>query len=279
VLEPAPAPSPTPTSTVFASQWNGATGTSATAVSDGGTWDRRVECNGGIASVMSVVSGTSVGWTQTPHVLRLTQRGSSLCGNIERTQSTVPASTTHWGRMYFRNDETSNSHWHPVTYNAVGAIQIVPWARFATASGVKIGVGTSRDERGATLGYPYNLWFPANGPGREPVALQHGRWYRYEWEIRYVTAMSYRIYPRIYDMNGTLLYDYRSFYQNDNASGSASKSLQTWYEVDNRAFGITDPNLARNFGIGNEGPANSTDSGGSWYFASVALGTSGWLGR
>jgi hypothetical protein len=234
---------------------------------------------GGIASVMSVVSGASVGWTETPHVLRLTQRGSTLCGNIERTQQTVPASTTHWGRMYFRNDETATSHWHPVTYNAVGDIQIVPWSRFASATGVRIGVGTGRDGTGAALGYPFSLWFPGSGPGRGPAQLQNERWYRYEWEIRYLTATSYRIYPRIYDMNGTLLYDYRTFFQNDNGSGSASKSLQTWYEVDNRSFGITNPTLARNFGIGNEGPAGSADTGGSWYFASVALSTTGWIGR
>ena len=247
-------------------------------MTDGGAWDRLVECMGGFASVMSVVSGASAGFSLTPNVLRMQQRGSTMCGNIERTQNSVPASTTHWGRFYFRNDETATGHWHPVTYNCCGAIQIIPWARFGSPSGVKIGVGTSRDGNGVALGYPYSLWFPGVRPGAGPVQLENGRWYRYEYEIRYLTARSYRIYPRIYDMNGTLLYDYRTFFQNDN-NGTTSKSLQTWYEADNRAFGITDPNLAKNIGIGNEGPGGSSDSRGYWYLASLALSTSSWIGR
>jgi hypothetical protein len=271
---------PPPAGVLFSSRWNAETGNTRNALNDGGTWDRMIECSGGIFNIMSVIGGSQVGWTRTPNVLRIQQRGSTACGNIERTQNTVAASTTHWGRFYFRNDETANGHWHPVTYNCCGSIQMVPWTRFGSSTGVKIGVGTSRDANGTQLGYPYSLWFPGDSPGSGTRQLQNGRWYRYEWELRYLTPTSYRIYPRIYEVDGTVpLYDYRNFYQNDNSGGSSSKSLATWYEVDNRAFGITDPALARNFGFGNEGPGGSTASMGSWYIADFALGTAGWIGQ
>jgi uncharacterized repeat protein (TIGR01451 family) len=269
-----------PPPVTFSSQWNAELGNTRNAINDGGIWDRMIECNGGIFNIMSVIGGTSVGWTRTPNVLRIQQRGSTACGNIERTQNTVAASTTHWGRFYFRNDETANGHWHPVTYNCCGQIQMVPWLRFGSSTGVKIGVGTARDENGTQLGYPYSLWFPGDSPGSGSRQLQNGRWYRYEWELRYITATSYRIYPRIYEVDGTVpLYDYRTFYQNDNSGGGSSKSLATWYEVDNRAFGITDPTLARNFGFGNEGPGGSTSSLGYWYIADFSLSTIGWIGQ
>lgn len=266
------------TPVTFSSEWNFARGNSREALNDGGTWDRMIECGGSIFNIMSVIDGATVGWTMTPNVLRIQQRGSTACGNIERTQNTVAPSTSHWGRFYFRNDETANGHFHPVTYNCCGAIQMVPWLRFGNITGVRIGVGTARDGNGVTLGYPYSLWFPGTRPGAGAVQLENGRWYRYEWEIRYVTPMSYRVYPRIYDMNNNLLFDYRTFFQNDNAGGAASKSLQTFYEVDNRTFGVTDPALARNFGFGNEGPGGSSNSLGYWYIARSSVSTTGWIG-
>ena len=263
----------------FSSTWSAATGNSRNALNDGGIWDRMIECSGGIFNVMSVVAGSSVGWTMTPNVLRLTQLGSTQCGNIERTQNTIAASTTHWGRFYFRNDETANPHFHPVTYNCCGAIQIVPWSRFGSTAGVKIGVGGYLDANGTANAYPFSIWFPGESPGSGSSRLSNATWYRYEWQIVYISARVYRIYPRIYDMSGNLLYDYTRFYQNDNGSGAASKSLQTWYEVDNRSFGVSDVQLARNFGFGNEGPGGSTNSGGSWYIANFSMSTSGWIGQ
>jgi hypothetical protein len=277
VASPVPAPS-TGGAPLFTSDWSAALGNTRAALMDGGTWDRMIECGGGVFDVMAVVAGAPLGWSLTPNVLRVTQLGPTKCGNLERTQQTIAAGQSHWGRLYFRNDETGTGHWHPVTYNCCGAIQMVPWLRFADAGGVRIGVGTSRDGQGATLNYPYNVWIPGARAGAGPVRLPHGQWFRYEWELRYVTPTSYRIYPRLYDLAGTLLYDYRSFFQNDN-QGAGAKSLATWYEVDGRAFGITDPQLATHFGLGNEGPGGSSATGGSWYLARVGLGVTGWLGR
>ncbi len=142
---------------------------------------------------------------------------------------------------------------------------------------MRIGLGTNRDEAGAALGYPFNNWRPGPSAGGGEAPLTNGVWYRYEWQIQYLSALVYRIYPRIYNMAGTLLYDYTSYYQNDNIGGT-SKSLQTWYETDGKAFGITNASDAKDFGIGNEGPGGSSDNGQHWYIANVALSTSSWLG-
>jgi hypothetical protein len=264
---------------LFASDWSTALGSTPNALQDGGRWTRLVECGGGYTSVLAVVEGAALGWSLTPNVLRVTQRGATLCGDVEvNSGSARPApSQTHWGRFFFRNDETANGHWHPVRYNTVGTVQSVPWLRFGSAGGVRVGPGTSRTGAGAGLSYPYNAWTPAVSPGSGSVLLSHGTWYRYEWMKEYVSALAYRIYPRIYSLAGAPLYDYTQFYQNDNADGPSSHSLESWYAAGN-TFGVTDADLARNFGIGNEGPGGSNDSNQSWYFGSVRISTGGWIG-
>jgi hypothetical protein len=265
---------------LFASDWSTALGSTPNALTDGGRWTRLVECGGSYTSVLSVVEGAPLGWTLTPNVLRVTQRGPTFCGDVEvNSGSARPApSQTHWGRFFFRNDETANGHWHPIRYNTTGTVQSVPWARFGGMSGVAVGPNTSRTGAGVSLPYPYNQWVPGASPGSGSVRLANATWYRYEWMKEYVSALAYRIYPRIYALaGGAPLYDYTSFYQNDNADGPSSHSLESWYAAGN-TFGVTDADLARNFGIGNEGPGGSSDSNQSWYLGSVRISTGGWIG-
>lgn len=258
---------------VFSSDWSTDTGSSDAAVRDGGAWDT-VYCNS-FDQTLSVVEGSTVGFNRTANVLAVQQLGESTCGMLEKVDA-VPASTTHWGRFYFRNDETSTIHNHVATYFPVGDIQVALWNRFGAADGFRTFIRTYYDELGNGSTYPHDIWSPGlTGVGAEQ--LDNATWYRYEWMMEYVTPTTYRIHPRIYDMGGSLLYDDASYFQNDYPQ-SGPNSLETWYAAGN-AFGFTDVALARNVGLGNEGPAGSAATGGFWYHADYALSLEGWIGE
>jgi hypothetical protein len=257
---------------VFASDWGTALGSSYEAILDGDTWD--IAYCQSAPQTLTVVEGASLGWTKTPHVLRLQQLGPTICGTLEK-EDAVPASTTHWGRFYFRNDETMSTHNHVVTYNPVGAIQVALWNRSGSSNGFRPFIRTYYDETGASTSYPTNLWNPSvQGVG--PASLSNGTWYRYEWMMEYVTPTTYRIHPRIYDMSGRLLHDDATYFQNDYPQ-SGTASLASRYAAGD-AFGFSDVSLATRFGLGNEGPATSPTSGEYWYHADVALSLEGWIG-
>lgn len=267
---PAPAPpqSPQPPSSAsFSSDWTAATGNSRDAVTDGGRWPV-LACGTTFPQVLTVIGGSSVGWTETPNVLRLQQRGPNACGMLQRND-VVPASTTHWGRFYVRNDENGNSGDHPTGYNNAhwngGAIQAVPWARESSAH---VSAGTWRITVGGGAPYPFRKWW---GP-----ALQNGRWYRYEWEMRYVSATRYQVWPRVYDDAGVLVADADDFVQED-YPGAGQQTLAGWFAAGN-AGTVQDPALARHFGIGHEGTSGSATLG-YWYYGKFAMSTTGWLGR
>jgi hypothetical protein len=273
--EPTPEPTPestpesTPTSNIFfSSDWSTATGNSDQAITDGGTWNS-VYCSGR-NTTLSVVPGSTVGFSRSANVLRLQQLGTT-CGMLERLNA-IPLSTSHYGRMYFRNDETTSRHNHVMSYFPVGAIQSAVWNRSGTATGVNIRFRTYYAANGAASVYPHAHWLLGNG-SRE-IELAHGTWYRYEWHMEFLTPTTYRLWPRIYTADGTEpLYDYRDFY-----GGDFTVSLAQFY-ASGGSFGFSDVSMARHFGIGNEGPASGTNSGQYWYHAGVALGTGGWIGR
>lgn len=268
-------PEPPPTPVVFSSAWSSAVGTSDVALRDNGRWDT-LYCQQA-AQTLTVVPGASVGWTKTPNVLRLQQLGATACGTLEKT-ALLPASTSHWGRLYFRNDEVGTQHNHVATYNpGIGApIQVAFWNRNGAAQGVSIFLRTYYRADGQLATYPTNLWSIGTADSSGVGRLANGTWYRYEWHMEYVTPTTYRIWPRIYDMGGRLLYDATRFFQNDYPL-SGRFSLATWYAAGN-TFGFTDVTLARRLGLGNEGPGGSTNTGGYWYHADVAISTTGWVG-
>jgi hypothetical protein len=257
----------------FTSSWDADTGTSLRAVTDGGRWDRFFN---GIndPNVLSVVPGASVGWTRSRNVLRVMMRGSDNGRAVEVTNA-VPASTTHWGRMYFRNDETGQSiSAHNFSYNFAAPIQIVFFNRKANPSGP----GWVLD---VFLGAPYpaNIW-RAQVNAQTVQTFANGAWYRYEWMIEYLSANTFRFYPRLYDPNGTLIADHRSFYHQDpfpSDQAAGYDTLAEWYALGNR---FTAPNvqLMRNLGIGNEGRTPSPNNLQSWYIANFALSTRQWIG-
>jgi hypothetical protein len=175
----------------------------------------------------------------------------------------VPASATHWGRFYWRNDDTQNTNLHPTSYpTGVGGemIQIVPWDRSGRADGHTIG---------------FSAPFTPGVVGVGPSVLQNGVWYRYEWQIEYLTATTFRIWPRVYSESGVLLFDASNYVS---VLFPHVNTLQAYY-ASGGFLTITNPEWARELSIGNEGPAVSVNNGQHWYWANVAISTSGWIGQ
>jgi hypothetical protein len=255
-------------SLVFRSRWDTALGNSEAAVRDtgGDGWDT-LFC--GVGTVAEVIANTGLGWTRTPNVLRMTQRGAP-CAQVE-VANVVPASTTHWGRFYFRDDESGTGYTHFSSYPALGSLELAIFARYAQPGGgqrhfINIYFGAT---------YPHTQW-SIGVEGVSGVAeLPRGVWYRYEWEFRYITPTTYRIFPRIYSMAGTLLFSEASFFRADYPG--SGHSLQTYYDAGN-SFVVNDTARARTYGHGNHGPPGGPNNGESIYTADLAFSTAGWIG-
>lgn len=259
---------PPPEGVFFSSDWGTATGNSDEAISDGGTWNN-MYCSGR-NTTLTVVPGNSVGFSQTANVLRVQELGDT-CGMLEAIDA-IPLSTSHYGRMYFRNDETQSRTNHTMTYFPVGRIQAAVWNRSGSPTGVNIRMRFYYNASGGGASYPHHHFLLGDSNGQ--IELSNGVWYRYEWHKEYLTPTTYRVWPRIYTVDGTTpLYDADDFWGGDN-----TVRLSDHY-ANGGAFGFLDVELARNFGIGNEGPVSASGSGEYWYHAGVALSAAGWIGR
>jgi hypothetical protein len=262
---------------LFQSNWSAATGTSSNAITDGGAWNQRL-CSM-FTSVANVIGGSSVGWNLTPNVLQITRAGTN-CTQVEREP--VPGLSQgqdYYIRIYIRNDATApdgqNASNHPVCINCLGQIQAVPWSN-KTGGGVPAGKYDPMLSWGNVVGGSNSdkYWIPQN-------SLDNGRWYRFEYHVDFVNVRAsdadVRIWPRVYDMSGNLLYDARTFRRTGGWGGSTTQSLQAWYDAGGLLYfntlGLTDE-----FGVGYEGPGGATDTGQKWYYAGVAVGRGGWLG-
>jgi hypothetical protein len=81
---------------VFESNWDTATGTSASAVKDGARWPLYDEFNGGTSvQLLSVVAGGPNGH----NALRVQQRGSSFAANLQKP-AFMPPSQDYYVRYY-----------------------------------------------------------------------------------------------------------------------------------------------------------------------------------
>jgi uncharacterized repeat protein (TIGR01451 family) len=280
---PPPAIPPSTPALVFSSDWSNATGNTEGAIADGGRWDQLFWC--GRDDIMFSVPGSTVNWTASSNVMQVRLQGVNGCRAIQRARA-VPARTTHWGRMYIRNDETQfgESH-HNFSYNFAAPIQAVFFNRRANANGTGWNLNFwMRNGPGNGFTYPVNTWIAQNREGgpEQFMTFAHRIWYRYEWQVEYLPGGTrFRFWPRIYDMAGNLLADYRNFYHLDTANLGLEPSFNTleqWYNLGN-AFAVDDAELMRNIGIGNEGRLNTPNNGQAWYVANFAISTQGWIGR
>jgi hypothetical protein len=247
---------------VFESDWSTATGTTDNALNDGGTWGS-IGCPGTAAAVGLVLDGAALGWTRTTNVIRMEFNGAGPCIMLEQSDA-VTISTTHWGQFWIRNDSVGTKNDHPVAYNNLhfsGDIQAVPFTRHSNNP-----LGGSHPTE----------WYTAvvvNGSKCFSPALDNETWYRFEWEMEYVTGTTVKMHPRIYSDAGTLLYTADDYAY---APGGYA-SLQAAYDG-GVTHTIGDAELARDWGMGQEGPGGQPDTGDFFYYGAVRLSETGWIG-
>jgi uncharacterized repeat protein (TIGR01451 family) len=280
------------TGVVFRSDWGHATGIHNDALMDGpGTsnWRWNEFFCSSRHDVLQVVSGSGVGWSRTANVFRVQHTGvDGVCGAIQRRE-VVPPQTTHWGRLYFRSENTTwDSSFHNFSYNFVGDIQVVFFNPNGRPDGWRAGFGFDYFQDGSSIPSDQRAWLLRTQAGNPPnpgdvvgtsdphaILLEHETWYRYEWMMEYVTPTTIRFWPRIYEMNGTVpLYDSDNYYR----LWHESRNLTTWY-ADGNAFGYNPSNgaqLMRHIGIGNEGRSGGSEA--FWYVADFAISVDGWIG-
>jgi hypothetical protein len=250
-----------PTGELFRSDWGTALGTTDRAHSDGGKWDNFI-CER--TRVLSVVPGSEAGWTATPNILQVTNRGETACGLVEVTKA-VPPGINFYIRVYIRVEDENQPSFHSVNLNSLGAIQAPLWAIWEPSPRVSYSPKL-------TLHHPTSSQY---GDWRPREKLSQGMWYRFEWFIEFVSVTdgTARIWPRISDMAGNLLYDASSFV----AFGEPGTTLRRYYDGGG-VTRFTDLDLARRFGLGYEGTATAKDQGRKWYYAAVELRSDTWPG-
>ena len=253
-----------PAGELFRSDWSTALGATDAAQSDGGKWDNLICPNPYRNRVLSVVPGSTAGWTATRNILQVTNRGEVNCGLVE-VSTAVPRGTNFYIRVYVRVEDENQPSFHSIDLNAVGAIQAPLWAIWEPSAGVDYNPKLTLNN--ATSSQLAN-WRPRK-------KLSQGVWYRFEWFVEHVnvSALTARIWPRIYDMEGTLLYDASSFVAYD----QSSTTLEQYYNGGGTTR-FTDLNLARRFGLGYEGTRGASDQGRKWYYAAVELRSDTWPG-
>jgi hypothetical protein len=287
-------------SLVAAIDWNSGLGSTLSALQDSSnpvSFDQSITCGGLIADVMQVVSASAEGITPWPtaNAMRLTARGESFCGNVEWSCSTgssaqnpngtggnrspIGLSQSHYARLYFRV-QTGFRDNHGISYNAGGTdgIQFVPLSIDPAGGGPTPTIKPTA--RGLVTGYPLTIWVPGTlGGAANNFACTPMARYRYEWHLEYITSVRFRIWPRLYNEAGTLLFDANTFFRVDNPA-TAPNSLAAWYDIGgaNRYFEMSNAEIAREFSIGHEGPGGSTDTGAHWYLGAVRFSTADWVG-
>lgn len=255
---------------VFSSDWLTATGRTNSAITDGGAFDGQacgdqssVGNPSGIIVTADSLSAPSA--LSGLNAFQLAMVGSDCC--MIQANDALPISTTHWGQFWVVNNENATKNDHPVAYHNIHGsdpIQAVPWQRYGNVGGSAWQMGVP-----GAGSYPYNRFYSPN--------LTLGAWYRYEWMMEYLTATTFRFYPRIYNASGTLLYDVNNY------TAEGGTTLQEWYDVPNVLTlggdgSASAQELARNFGIGNEGPDGAPDNDLTWSYAGLRLSTDGWIG-
>jgi uncharacterized protein YjdB len=259
-------PPPPSQGVLLRSDWNTALGNTNQAIGDGGRWPEFM-CWPVYTEVLSVVPGSQAGWTATPNVLQVRNRGGGYCGQVEN-RTAVPQGRDFYVRMYVRVEDENQPNFHPVTLNCCGAIEASPWAIFNPVAGVSY-----RPKMNFTAqGLGNRRWWPSQ-------PLPQRAWYRFEWHVEFVDAAqrTYRMWPRIYDMAGRLLYDADSYVDIDAASAGRTETLGDFYR--RGGLGVFNSlDLARRFGLGYEGTGNATDQGRRWFYAAVEIRSDTWPG-
>lgn len=243
--------------TVFESNWDTATGNSQNAVQDGFLWDETY-CTHDV--VLEVVAGSTASWTLTTNILRCENHGEEFCWQIETTDA-IPEGEDYAIRMYSRVDDELETKFHAVAIPVSGTYA-VPWAI---------------DDVSTTFNYNarFGAFYGAGSNWVTPSDQSRDTWYRHEIFVERVSATTMRMYPRLYNAAGTLLFDWFEFVNIDNAA----ESLEDFYDgggvgtIGTDGSGRTVNDMFRHFGVGYEGSAGASGTGQAWFYAAVKIVT------
>jgi hypothetical protein len=250
---------------VFASAWTTATGTSGTAVRDGGRWQNWWEFDDDRTGtqLLSVVPGGPGG----RNALRVRQRSEDAA--YLQQYNILPLSTDFYVSFYMRNDDTSPNGDHIVTVDMYRYPNLTFMRKFSSPTDWRFVISLY----GCGYTYPIGHWNPH-------LTLQHGAWYRFEYFVHFVDATHVQVHPRVHDAAGSLLASDANFRQEDwgNAvwSGRRDWTLASYYAA-GHSFCV-DPTALTGFALGNNGQAGALDTGLPWYFAGVEIRTERWPG-
>ena len=270
----APPPPPTGewgTDVVFESDWGHARGDAPEAQSDGGMWPRFLCPWSGVRQrVLHVVAASEAGWQLSPNILRVNNAGGANCGQVELDSGTIPTGRSYFVRNYTNVWDENQPNFHPSNFNQL-EIDGMPWAIWEPRSnGVDQGVSyrpkfAIKPRIGGSTA-AVRFWTPA---------LQQRTWYRFEYHVEFVDVANRRarIWPRIYTMAGTLLYDADDHVDIDNPG----RTLAQYYAQGGYHTFASLENATR-YGLGYEGTALATNQGRKWYHASVRVCMDNWCG-
>lgn len=267
---------------LFGCEWTAALGQTEQAFRNGlvagaATWEAYNGVLGNDAA--EIIAPT--GLTTRGNAFRVYNRGEN---NLTvRTDLMVPALTTHWGRLYVRNDKTVGAHNHPIAIGGLqdppASIENVPLVVTGTATGTQVQVQCGFDTNGVAVGYPHVRWTPGAEGVAGQLELVSGQWYLWEWALEY-TGARYQMRVWVSEVDGTGavtnadIFTAATFFRED-YFGAADGSLEAIQSATATYFGLTDSTNARQYVLGNEGPGSGSANGEHFSMCSFALSTEG----
>ena len=252
---------------IFESTWDTAVGSSREAVTDGGRWPNYWEFNHNTdVQLLSVVPGGVAGH----NALRVQQRGPGFAALIQ-IDDVLPQSEDYYVRFYMKNDDSSEVGDHTAMVDVRNYGNLTFMRKYSDASGWRFVVSMHGCGDGV---YATAHWGP---PGR----LAHGRWYRFEYFVRFVDRTHIQVHPRVHDSSGSLLYADADFQQQNYKSGGVWNGRDDWtlasYYAAGHGFCVL-PMWTNDFGLGNNGQRDAVDTGRYWYFSAFQIRGDTWPG-
>lgn len=168
----------------------------------------------------SIVSGASCGWTGSGNVFRIERKAGwahcCACHDTNGPYFPTPTAGAYWAARFYVMNGTGQvqAEQHPHCFWGAGNIEGVHCAIYTNqTSGGDWNIAFMIDT--AVPSRSWNLWLANASAGVTRAVLTANTWYRYEWIMHWLTNHTFRIYPRLYDMSGTLLYDADSWRESD----------------------------------------------------------------
>lgn len=260
-------------SLAFESDWTTITGNSATAIGDGGKWNYTLTS----PTAGTVIAPGGVSWTGAGNVMEFSMNTTDDC--VIQNETDIPESTDNWIRFYFMIDaEPNHTGQHPHGYQMrAGTIGLVLW-RFERVAATTYRIGIEATKTSTDRFFAEQL-------------CTYGVWYCWEWYMQYLTGTTFRVWPRLRAMDGTLL----CAATGDGSSPTignflnyTSVELGAWYGAGNYGTvpatiligGTTYPGTDgyRRLGLSHPGNYGAPAVDARYYVADIGVSLTDWVG-